>query len=114
MTVKIMINRQFKEPLKAEDIRVLNDLRIRAMGNVGYISGETLVELDDNRKIMVLSVWSSLEDWQTWMNSRERGSLEEKLSRRLEGSPQMRTFKLGADSFRELLSQVVHEAEVGT
>ncbi len=114
MTVKIMIDRQFKEALKAEDLRVLNDLRIRAMGNVGYIGGETLVDLEDNRKIMVMSVWSSLEDWQTWMNSRERKKFETKLLPRLERSTPIRTFKLGADSFRELLSQVVHEAEVGT
>ena len=112
MTVKIIIDRQFKEAPKAEDIRILNDLRIRDMGHPGYISGETLVELEDNKKIMGLSVWAGIDDWETWRNSRERGKLEAELSHHLEGLPKIRVFMLGADSLRELLSQVVHESEV--
>ena len=112
MTVKIIIDRKFKEAPQAEDIRTLNDLRIRAMGQEGYIGGETLVETDDYRKVVVLSVWSSIDDWEIWINSRERQKLESKLAPQLEQPPNIRSFMLGADSLREILTQVVHDSDV--
>ena len=110
MTIKIIIERQFKEAPKAEDIRVLNDLRIRAMGQEGYISGETLVDVEDHAKTVVLSVWSDLEDWEIWRNSKERKMLEDKLSQNLE-EEKIRVFRLGADSLRELLTKVIHDSD---
>jgi heme-degrading monooxygenase HmoA len=112
MTVKIIIDRKFKEAPQAEDIRTLNDLRIRAMGQEGYISGETLVETDDFKKVVVLSVWSNIDDWDIWVHSRERQVLEAKLTPKLEHTPNIRSFMSGADSLREILSQVVHDSDV--
>jgi len=112
MTVKIIIDRQLKEPPNAEDIRILNDLRIRAMGQTGYISGETLVDVDDNKKIVVLSVWSSMEDWMDWKNSKEREKLEAALSAHLVEPAKIRVFMLGADCLREMLTQVLHDTTI--
>ncbi len=112
MTIKIIIDRQFKEAPRAEDIRIFNDLRIRAMGQEGYISGETLVEVEDNKKIVVLSVWANLEAWEIWRDSQERDKLEASLSPHLAEPAKIRVFKLGADSLREILTQVVHESEM--
>lgn len=112
MTVKILIDRQFKEAHKANDIRILNDLRIRAMGQTGYISGETLVDAEDNKKLVVMSVWNSIEDWETWKNSAERRTLETELSSCLEEPAKDRVFMLGADSLRKILEQVVHNSEL--
>jgi len=112
MTVKIMIDRQFKEGPKADDIRILNDLRIRAMGQNGYISGETLVDVEDNKKIVVMSVWTSLEDWEIWKESGERKKYDTELSSYLEEPTKVRAFMLGADSLRKILGQVVHDSEL--
>ena len=112
MTVKIIIDRQFKEAPKADDIRILNDLRIRAMGQTGYISGETLVDVEDNKKLVVMSVWANLEDWETWRDSGERKRLETELSSFLEEPTNVRAFMLGADSLRKILEQVVHNSEL--
>ena len=112
MTVKIIIDRQFKEAPRADDIRVLNDLRIRAMGQNGYISGETLVDVEDNKKLVVMSVWSDIEDWETWRDSGERNRLETELSSFLEEPAKIRAFMLGADSLRKILEQVVHDSEL--
>ncbi len=111
MTIKILIERQFKEAPRASDVRILNDFRIRAMGQVGYISGETLVDLEDEKKILVLSVWSRLEDWETWQKSKERKGLEEKLSQGLEKKPNIKVLLPGADSLRKILTQVIHDSE---
>ena len=112
MTVKIIIDRQFKEAPRADDIRILNDLRIRAMGQTGYISGETLVDVEDNKKLVVMSVWANLADWETWRDSGERTRLEAELSSFLEEPTNVRAFMLGADSLRKILEQVVHDSEL--
>ena len=112
MTVKIIIDRQFKEAPSADEIRIFNDLRIRAMGQNGYISGETLVDVEDNKKIVVLSVWTSIGDWETWRDSRERENLEAELSPHLEVPAKIRVFRLGADCLREILTEIVHKSEL--
>ena len=112
MTIKIIIDRQFKKGPSADDIRIFNDLRIRAMGHNGYISGETLVDVEDNKKIVVLSVWSSMDEWETWRDSRERADLETRLSPHLEEPAKIRAFMMGADSLQKILKEVIHESEL--
>lgn len=112
MAIKIIIDRHFKEGPSADDIRIFNDLRIRAMGQNGYISGETLVDAEDNKKIVVLSVWSSMDNWETWRDSRERETLENRLTPRLEEPAKIRVFMMGADSLRKILTEVIHESEL--
>ncbi len=112
MIIKIIIDRQFKKVPSADDIRIFNDLRIRAMGQNGYISGETLVDAEDNKKIVVLSVWSSVDDWETWRNSRERANLETRLTPHLEEPSKIRVFMMGADSLQNILTEVIHESEL--
>ena len=114
MAVKIFIERRFKEAPKAEDIRALNDLRMKAMQQDGYVSGETLVELEDNRTMIVISVWSSFEEWEKWFSSHDRRRYEAELNPLMERPASIRAFMLGADWLREIMERVVHEAEVGT
>ena len=56
MTVKILLERKFKEDPSLEEIKIINELRIGAMQRKGYVSGETLVDLNDHRRIVVISV----------------------------------------------------------
>ena len=56
MTVKILLERKFNEDPSLEDIKTINELRIAAMQRRGYVSGETLVDLADHRKIIVIYV----------------------------------------------------------
>ena len=112
MIIKIIIDRQFKKAPSADDIRIFNDLRIRAMGQNGYISGETLVDVEDNKRIVVLSVWSSMDNWETWRNSRERANLETGLTPHLEVPSKIRVFMMGADSLQKILKEVIHESEL--
>lgn len=112
MTVKIIIDRRFKENPTADEIRIFNDLRIRAMGLNGYISGETLVDVEDNKKIVVLSVWTDVGDWETWRDSLEREKLEAELASHLEEPAKIRVFRLGADSLRKILTESMHKSEL--
>ena len=112
MTIKIIIDRQFKKAPGSDDIRIFNDLRIRAMGQNGYISGETLVDMEDNKKIVVLSVWSSMDAWEIWRGSRERANLETRLTPHLKEPEKIRGFMMGADSLQKILTEVIHDSEL--
>lgn len=63
MPVKIAIERKFKEDPFPEGLRAINKLKLKAMEQKGYISGEILVDLEDNQRVVVLSVWSSFFEY---------------------------------------------------
>jgi heme-degrading monooxygenase HmoA len=112
MSVKIMIERKFKKDFTSEDLNDLDELRTTAMGQAGYISGETLVNLENNREIVVLSVWLSLDDWKAWATSPERDGLESELAPRLEEPTRIRPFTLRANGRKEDSENFVHGSEV--
>ena len=101
MSVKIMIVRKFKEAPREEDLSAIDELRIKALRQKGYIGGETVVNCDDNREVMVLSAWSSLEDWETWVKDQERDELEDELASRLEEPVKIRAFMPSADYMKK-------------
>ncbi|RLB78881.1 MAG: antibiotic biosynthesis monooxygenase, partial [Deltaproteobacteria bacterium] len=45
----------------------------------GYISGETLRNIDDPEEYLVISTWQSLEDWQRWAKSEQRAEVQNKI-----------------------------------
>lgn len=111
MTVKILLERKFKEDPGLEEIKTINELRIGAMQRKGYVSGETLVDLNDHRRIVVISVWANKAEWEAWENSDERRKLEANLDKSLKQSPIIRSFMLGADYLGEVFGEVVHDSE---
>ncbi len=111
MSVKIIIERRFKGLPDVEDIRTINEIRINAMRQKGYITGETLVDTVDNLRVVVLSSWSSLEGWEAWLNSPERQQLEATLASHLEESATIRTFLLGSDSLLGAFERIVHDVD---
>ena len=69
MAVKILIKRKFKNGnMKAASRFVINN-RNGAMEQPGYISSETLRSIDDNDRILVVSMWEDLASWEAWKNS---------------------------------------------
>jgi heme-degrading monooxygenase HmoA len=76
MLVKVFIRRQIKKGTETEALTLLKRLRSKAMNNEGYISGETLISTDDPQKIMVLSTWHGMEQWNKWKDSEERKAID--------------------------------------
>jgi heme-degrading monooxygenase HmoA len=50
----------------------LRELRNEAMKQPGYITGETLVDVNEPRDILIISTWSSLEHYNAWNKSAPR------------------------------------------
>jgi heme-degrading monooxygenase HmoA len=111
MTIKILLERKFKEDPSFEEINTVNELRIGAMHQKGYVSGETLVDFHDHRRIVVISVWVNKAGWEALVNSDERRNLEANLSKNLKQPPIIRPFMLGADYLGGVFEEVMHDSE---
>ena len=114
MSVKIIIKRRFKEPLVQENFQAIDALRVPAMRQKGYVTGETLVNAEDHREVVVVSTWTNLDDFNTWSASEKRAKLESELAPYLEGPSTISTFRLGADAVDEMFEKIVHDSEIET
>ncbi len=72
MLVKVLIKRQFKMEKLNEVIALLTKFRSEALNQPGYVCGETLIADGEPEKMMVISTWQSIDDWNNWKASRSR------------------------------------------
>ncbi len=84
MIVKVMITRKIKEGKAREVFALLNKFRSDAMNQKGYITGETLMNHDNPREILVISMWQDMANWLEWRENSERKANETILERWLE------------------------------
>ena len=79
MAVKILIKRQVAEKQSEELLRLLKHMRALTMAQPGYISGETLTRIDRPGQNLVISTWTSADAWRTWVLSRQRSEIQERI-----------------------------------
>jgi len=90
--VKVLLERTIKGQNVGEIVRLLRQMRIKAMQQPGYISGETLHAVDDPNLYLVISTWESLDHWQAWVQSPERRKLQEEVDTYLQSPTAVRVF----------------------
>lgn len=90
--VKVLLERTIKGKNVGEIVRLLRQMRVLAMQQPGYISGETLHALDDPNHYLVISTWETMEHWQAWHNNQERQKLQKEIDSFLESPTHMRIF----------------------
>ena len=95
MAVKILIKRKFKDGNMQVASRFLINNRNGAMTQPGYISSETLRDLDDRNKIVVVSMWETIEAWEAWKNSEERKAYVAEFEDYYVGEAQYEYYSLG-------------------
>jgi heme-degrading monooxygenase HmoA len=98
MVVKVLIKRRFKEGKARDGFTLLKKLRSDAMSQRGYISGETLVGHDDPQKVLVISLWYSLENWLKWKENTIRKTVESELEEYLKGPTEYEVYLLGTET----------------
>ena len=83
MSIRVLMLRRV--PKLANDTNVallpqlsgmLDELRDMAHRQPGYISGETLRNIEDPAEYLVISTWKVYEDWQRWFRNERRAELE--------------------------------------
>ncbi len=83
MIIRVFMTRKIPRQPGGMDLALLPTLsdlliELRSMANrqPGYISGETLRNVDDPGEYLVISTWKSLEAWHYWLGNRKRADLE--------------------------------------
>ncbi|MGM0423566.1 MAG: antibiotic biosynthesis monooxygenase family protein [Thermodesulfobacteriota bacterium] len=83
--VKAFIKRRVPQDKARDMIPLFRKMRSMAMEQPGYISGETLKNYNDPEEYLVISVWQSADDWQSWLESKERQQIQEQIDDLLGG-----------------------------
>ena len=102
MSVKIIIERKFKAAPVPENFQIINKLRRGAIKQEGYVTGETLVNFEDNY-VVVLSTWANFADWNRWSGTQERADLENELRPHLKEPLKIKLYITGAEYRKEFL-----------
>ena len=93
MTIRVLMTRKIPQWTTGMDVSILPKLselliELRNMANQqpGYISGETLRNVDDRNEYLVISTWKSQEAWERWLGNQKRVEVESQVDALL-GAP---------------------------
>lgn len=79
MTIKVLIKRKVNNQNIGGLELLLNKLRAMAMVQPGYISGESLVSVEEKNLCLVISTWKTLQDWERWFTNHQRMDLQNQI-----------------------------------
>ena len=101
MAIKVQITRQFQPGTLDEAARILIRTRYQAMDMPGYIASETWSGFNDPHKVVVVSMWHSIEDWNRWQDSPQRGEFVTELNKIMVSGEHLDFFALGFNQPRD-------------
>lgn len=79
MAVKVLMKRVPNAGAWKDMNGILRELRMLAMTQPGYISGETLLSATNQGTTIVISAWSTVNHWKDHEDSPQRRALLDKL-----------------------------------
>ncbi|MGO9139555.1 MAG: antibiotic biosynthesis monooxygenase family protein [Syntrophales bacterium] len=79
MAVKILIKRKVAADKAAQLKELVMQLRTLSMKQPGYVSGESLKNVDSQNDYLVISTWDSLSAWKAWQSSKERANIQNQI-----------------------------------
>ena len=80
MAITVFIQRKFREKEKAAKLApLIVEIRSLATMQPGYITGKTFRCLDCPGEYIVISTWNSLDDWNRWLQSKQRMALQKQV-----------------------------------
>lgn len=95
MAVKALIKRNIPASKAREMIPLFRQMRALAMNMDGYISGETLRNLNNPEEYLVISSWQSSDAWIKWLKSPERQKIQARIDELLGGQTQYEIYHYG-------------------
>ena len=76
MAVKILIKRKVAADKASQLKELVMQLRSLSMKQPGYVSGESLRNVDRQDEYLVISTWDGLSAWKAWQSSKERAQIQ--------------------------------------
>ena len=95
MAVKILIRRNVPENKAREMIPLFRKMRTLANEQPGYITGETMRNLEKADEFLVISTWETSEDWKRWVQSNDRLQIQKQIDALLGGKTEYEIFHYG-------------------
>jgi len=84
MAVTIIIKRVFKdETMAAQLAPFIVQLRSQAAVQPGFLTDQTFSGLDCEGEYLIMTTWHTLEDWNKWMHSLERQTIQQEIDKLL-------------------------------
>ena len=93
MAIKVLITRRFKDAYIHE--AHYHNAEIRALATVqpGYVSGKTIINIDNPNEMIIVSTWESRKDWDNWYKKEVRQDYYKKLRLALEAAEEISFFQ---------------------
>ena len=95
MAVKILIRRRVPEDKARQMIPLFRRMRTLANEQPGYITGETMKNLERPDEFLVISTWETSDDWRSWLESSERREVQSQIDKLLGGKTEYEIFHYG-------------------
>lgn len=95
MAVKILIRRTVLESKAKQMIPLFRQMRKLANEQPGYITGETMRNLENPDEFLVISTWRTSDDWKRWVHSAERQQIQKQIDDLLGGETVYEIFHYG-------------------
>ena len=95
MAVKILIRRTVPEAKARQMIPLFRKMRTLANEQAGYITGETMRNLENPDEFLVISTWETSDDWNRWVQSDERKQIQTEIDDLLGGQTEYEIFHYG-------------------
>jgi heme-degrading monooxygenase HmoA len=95
MAVKVLIRRNVPESKAREMIPLFRKMRTLANEQPGYITGETMRNLEKPDEFLVISTWETSDDWKRWVQSDDRQQIQSQIDSLLGGKTEYEIFHYG-------------------
>ncbi len=95
MAVKVLIRRKVPEDKARKMIPLFREMRSLANEQPGYITGETMRNLEKSDDFLVISTWETSDDWKRWVQSDARQQIQSKIDALLGGQTEYEIFHYG-------------------
>jgi len=93
MAVKIFIKRKVAADKAVQLKELVMQLRSFSMKQPGYVSGESLKNVDRQNEYLVISTWDSLSAWKDWESSKERAKIQDQIDALLGQKTEYETYE---------------------
>ena len=95
MAVKVLIRRKVPESKARQMIPLFREMRSLANEQPGYITGETMRNLEKPDEFLVISTWETSNDWKRWVQSNDRQQIQSQIDSLLGGKTEYEIFHYG-------------------
>jgi heme-degrading monooxygenase HmoA len=96
MATKILIKRKVSADKTAKLADLIKQLRTLVIKQPGYVSGESLKNLEKPDEYLVISSWESIDAWKVWLASAERATIQQQIDALLEAKTEYEAYQFRA------------------